>query len=109
MAERAPATPEKPGDRDRVQTNSTPEYWIKMTGYAERIGHKIPVPRLLSVGGIPVTESERHVDDNFLIATLLGGLPYYGCHWTIYYILPEALRNKIPDLANPFFGWDGGN
>jgi hypothetical protein len=87
-----------------VHSNST--YKIRLTGYAIRVGEKIPVPAIISVGGVPVARSG---EARYEYTTLVNGssfgtsdyssdgsldtkLPVYMCQWDITYNVDTNLK-----------------
>ncbi len=91
---------------DVIQELGPPSYLVRMAGYAERVGHPIPLPRLISINGVPVTQvggngkSER--------TRAVGAVPLYEAYWSFLYALPRKFDGVVPDLANPWIDKDGG-
>lgn len=101
------AVAEGPGTRtaDPVQRPVGPSRRIWLEGYARRLGYRIPVPRLLSVGGVQPIEKERWIDERPISA--IAGIPIYQTVWSIEYIVPASPSGTIEIPANPILGIDG--
>lgn len=93
-----------PADVHQVRSSATRE--VVMVGYGIRLGWRVPVPRLVSVGGQTPVEVERVVKEEKVGGTL--SCPLFGTQWIIRYSLPSA-PSSLPHLANPVYDHDGGN
>ncbi len=89
-----------------IQKLGKPSYLIVMEGEAERIGEDIPIPRLVKVGGIEVTQMSAQITKGF--AGEIGGFPIRAAAWQIIYAMPDRGDGELPDLANPVFNLPGG-
>lgn len=77
-------------------------YKLRMTGYAIRVGYKIPVPAMISVNGVGVTRSgeARYEHETLVQGSTLGtasdpndmNLPVYVCRWDITYNVDSNLK-----------------
>jgi len=66
-----------------VVSRGVSAFKIRMTGYAVRIGSKIPIPSVLSIGGALVTRTGQSRIKHQQIAS--GRLPTYLAQWDITY------------------------
>jgi hypothetical protein len=89
-----------------IQYRSATMRYVRMRGYAARLGWKPVVPRLVSVGGQAPIEIKRVVSEHKGDGTLF--LPMFEVEWIIDYVLPSA-PSSLPHLANPVYDHDGGN
>ena len=89
---------------DPVQRPTGPSRRIWLLGYGVRLGYRVPVPRLLSVGGVTPIEVERWIDESPTSA--IGEIPVYRTQWSIEYMLPSS-PGIIEIPANPILGIDG--
>jgi hypothetical protein len=97
--------PAPPGEEDVVQTTGSPRYLIEMRGFAMRVGHSVPVPRLLKIGGKDVKQIDRDVDERKVGGG--GSQPVYAARWTILYAVDGKPTTNMPDLVNPAYQEDG--
>lgn len=100
----------RPGNRDgwpkdSFQSVAAPTYWVLLYGWAVRVGHRIPTPELVSVGGVPVVELDRRVKEQVLSGW--GDTVTYYAAWEILYGLPEAPRADVLVPPNPALGFPG--
>jgi hypothetical protein len=91
---------------DVVQVTASPSYLIEMSGSASRLGHAVPVPQLVSVGGVEVTRLGRDVMED--VAGALDGIKIHRAAWVIQYALPRGMQGRLPDLVNPLYETSGG-
>jgi hypothetical protein len=91
---------------DVFQRAAAPTRTIVFSGFATRIGYRIPVPKLVSVGGLPAVELERDVIETE--PTAVGAVLIFGLVWSITYAIGQAPAGSLPYLANPEFGTVGG-
>lgn len=87
---------------DRIQQRSTPNAVVVMEGYAMRLGMRIPVPYLESVGGVPCREILRQAGPELVIGNL-AGIPIYWNMWYIEYALQEPPKEAVLISANPVY------
>jgi hypothetical protein len=89
---------------DAIQRTTAPSRTVELLGYGTRLGYRVPVPRLMSVGGITAVEEERDVVVDRVIATF-GDTPVYETMWRITYTVPAAPA-YLPTLSNPLLESD---
>jgi hypothetical protein len=92
---------------DVIQRLSAPTYKIRLSGRAIRLGYRIPTPRLVTVGGVTVTQRRDNSREGQMSA--VGGVPFYWKVFEVEYICPST-PNALPLPANPAFDLlgDGG-
>jgi len=90
---------------DPVQRPVGPSRRIWLMGYGVRLGYRVPVPVLKTVGGVAAIEVERWIDER--PASAIAGMPIYKTGWIIEYIIPAAPTKSVEIPANPMFGVDG--
>lgn len=99
--------PTRPAVANAVHEVQSPVCRVFLSGTAVRLGHHIPMPRLVSVGGVTAAHHRTHVWEEGVAAMSPPGLPIYGARWLIEYTLAEPPRGPLPTVANPFLGIDG--
>jgi hypothetical protein len=96
-------TPEpKSPSKEQIQDVGGPVYDLIMWGDACRLGHKIPIPRLVSVGGVTLTQIFADVSET--ISGSVGGVHIHEAAWYVEYALPEKLKSILPNILNPVYG-----
>ena len=79
-----------------------PSYIFRLSGSGVRAGYTVPIPRVRTVGGIPVSQAGQDVSQEMLC--LVGGVPIYRSTWTIRYILPDDPKGGLPLPETPIAG-----
>lgn len=92
---------------DPVQRPVGPSRRIWLKGRGVRLGYRVPVPILKTVGGVPVVEVERWIEEKPIGA--VAGIPIYRTDWAIEYMVPGAPTGAIEMPANPILGIDGAS
>jgi hypothetical protein len=84
---------------DIIQEGGASSYGVRFFGAAERAGHPIPRPRLVSIGRANPTEKnsvflQRHIGNLF-------GQPVFRARWAIDYLLPSnpGVIDLVPDQS----------
>lgn len=95
----------RPQNAAVIQSLGSPSIYLEFTGTAARLGYKVAIPRVISIGGIEVTQLSADVQDGILANA--GGVPLHWARWTILYALPEKYTGPAPTLVNPQMGIDG--
>ena len=88
-----------------IQYRSATMRYVRMRGYAARLGWKPVVPRLVSVGGQVPVEIKRVVSEGKSGGTPVH--PVFEVDWIIDYVLPVS-PSSLPHLANPVYDYGGG-
>lgn len=87
------------------QRKSKPTVFVYITGYAKRIGHPVPVPELLEVGGQSVTPCNRTGAGEGFEQTVAGadafGNPQYVAKWNLRYCVENAPSKAMVAIPNP--------
>ncbi len=97
----------KPKEEDVIQELGPPSYRIIMKGKAQRLGHPIPIPELVSINGVKVTRKSRFVG-NSVYVSVAGATPINIASWFVEYVLPSKFEGQVPNLSNPMYDTDGG-
>jgi len=100
-----PAMSQDGRPRDVFQEAASPGGTIVLEGYGVRYGHRVPVPHLKNIGGVPAVEMGRETEETSYEASL--GVPLFRTDWVIEYALPELPSGALPTTGNPFLGTDG--
>lgn len=91
--------------QDIVQYAGAPDNLIIMTGRAVRLKFVPDVPRLLSIGGVAVTELSRNVDTEPV--AVFFGCPLYVTRWAILYRAESQVKAIKPSKNRNFCITDG--
>ncbi len=88
---------------DIIQRMATSTYRFKLKGWGTRAAYPIPIPGLVSVGGIPAVPDAVQRAYNKLSGNLLGGIPLWTAQWELHYILGSCPQRgaKQPVPPNP--------
>lgn len=89
---------------DIFQRVAGPSYDIAIYGFALRIGFRVPMPKLVTVGGRKAIEVNRRQKEG--IYSMAGGIPIFFSAWRIDYQLVNG-PNALPVPQNPQFGLSG--
>lgn len=85
---------------DVVQRRATPTYTAILSGRAIRAGMRVPIPKLVTLGGVEVVP-DKQVATEKKLATL-AGVGIYGLSWSLSYLVPgEPADALIPVHPNP--------
>jgi hypothetical protein len=87
------------------QDVGTPTAKLYLSGTAERVGYRIPLPGAMRVNGAEVRLS-RVLSATEEIIARVAGAPVWRRTFLIEYVLPAPLR-LMPVAANPFLGISG--
>jgi hypothetical protein len=92
----------QPGATSRViiQDRGEEENYIIMEGYASRIKGKIKIPRIVSIGGVPVQHDSQEITPNTLVKYTTNGCPIYMAKWKRVYHVPSGVDGKVIDVQN---------
>lgn len=92
------------GVSDVVQRVSAPSFTVTFAGDAARLMKRVPFPRVVSVGGVAVTQQSQWHEERIIEDA--GNPPIYYLQWRITYILPQVPAS-YPVPVNPMLGSDG--
>lgn len=90
---------------DIVQRMGHARYWFRLTGEALRVGYKIPIPSLKSIGGvsaIPYDKNPQYAFNKIAPGGNYGGVILWHAAWSLWYTVSiPPINNTIPvaDLA----------
>lgn len=86
--------------QDIVQRMGHSRYWFRLWGQALRIGYKVPIPGLKSVGGakaIPYDRNPQWAYNTIVPGANYGGVPLWLGVWSLWYtIATPPVRDDIP-------------
>jgi hypothetical protein len=99
------SAPYQGAPKDLYQQPVSPTRTVVLSGYAVRVGHRVPPPALVSVGGVACVETFRDVSEVTMAAVM--DTPVFLTRWTMAYNL-DAAPTSVPHLPNPTFRTDGG-
>jgi hypothetical protein len=90
-----------------VQQRTQPIVYVTLHGYAVRAGFQIPIPQLLTVGGLTATPCGRADRGEGFEQTAIGNVtvPLYVAKWKLRYVLTPGIPNGsfvVP--SNPLLG-----
>lgn len=94
------------GVPDVLHETRSPSPWIWLIGYAQRFGHRIPLPKIVSVGGVEAVLN-RVIKTGTKVLWNYMGTPAYETYWWLEFLLAEPPRGPLPVPANPYTGTDG--
>lgn len=100
-----PANPLPNQTPDRMQRTATPTKILLLRGLGLRLLYRVPVPELLTVGGVKVVELGRMVSED--VPGSLGGVPIFRTEFLIAYYLPDVPKGNFPVPPNPARRTDG--
>ncbi len=93
---------------DIVQRMGHARYWFRLWGQAMRVGLRIPIPKLVTIGGvaaIPYDRNPQWAYNAIAPGGNFGGVPLWIARWSLWYttLVPTrgGSQNAIPavDLA----------
>lgn len=93
------------GGSELVQAVSDPIYTLRMEGMAMRLEHRIPTPKVESIGSMKPIEVQSVVDE--MVVGALAGIPVHQTRFIVDYILPKAPRGALPVPPNPALFTEG--
>lgn len=87
---------------DVVQRMGHSRYWFRIWGQALRIGYKVPIPGIKTIGGVPAIPYDQNPQwaYNALVpGSNFGGLPLWRAEWSLWYttVVPPT-SNTIPAI-----------
>lgn len=85
---------------NHVQERGPSSGFLIMQGQAIRQGEKIPIPRVVSIGGKPAVLYKEEVHPSELLYWTQNKCPVYGAKWHRVYYMPEGMDGKDIELAN---------
>lgn len=88
---------------DVIQRMATSTYRFTLFGQGMRAGYQVPIPNLVSVGGISATPDFPHRAYNKVVANACG-VPVFFAEWELHYMVnlpmaPQATPPIPPNLA----------
>ncbi len=88
------------GYTDFAQRCASSEYIFVMKGFAVRAGYKIPVPRLVTVGGVDATPGPKQWSRGNVIVANYSGVPVYMNQWELWYYVTSPPDGEETPPAN---------
>lgn len=96
--------------QDIVQRMGHARYWFRLWGQAIRVGYKVPIPAIKSVGGvavIPYDKNPQWAYNSIVPAGNYGGVILWRARWSLWYTVDRPpTGDAIPqaDLAGHIAG-----
>jgi len=88
------------GQSDFAQRAATSTFTIKLRGYAKRAGYQVPVPKLVSFGGVTPTLLRQRVTSPEPVANY-SGIPIFARAWEMTYQLTAPPTSQQLAPQNP--------
>lgn len=89
---------------DIVQRMAHSRYWFRLYGQALRVGHQVPIPRIVSIGGVPVVPYDAKPQWAFNKIAPGGnysGFILWQASWSLWYTTAVPPRTNIIPANNP--------
>jgi hypothetical protein len=81
---------------DFLQRMATSDYRFVLKGYGLRAGYQVPVPGIVSVGGIPAIPEKQWSLGNRLEGNF-SGVPVFFNQWELWYLVTvPPVKNQLP-------------
>lgn len=82
--------------QDIVQRMASSTYRFLLRGWALRAGYQIPIPKLVSVAGVPAIPAEYQHGFNDLVGNY-SGIPLWFARWELwYYVVVPPYQDAVP-------------
>ncbi len=85
---------------DIVQRMGHSRYWFRIWGQALRIGYKVPIPGIKSIGGIvaiPHDDNPQWAFNTICPGGNYGGIPLWRAQWSLWYtVATPPVSDTIP-------------
>lgn len=82
--------------KDVIQAMATSTYTFRLRGYGVRAGYPVPVPRLVTIGGVPAVPAQRQWASLPQIVANAMGVPIFLGQWDLwYYVAMPPGQNQI--------------
>lgn len=90
---------------DIVQRMGHSRYWFRLWGQALRVGYRVPIPGIKTIGGVPAIPYDRN--PQWAYNTIAPGANYGGvilwlAVWSLWYTTAVPPRTDAIPEANPF-------
>lgn len=89
---------------DIVQRMGHSRYWFRIWGQALRIGYRIPIPGIRTIGGVPAIPHDNNpqwATNSIVPGGNYGGIPLWRAMWSLWYtVVVPPTANTIP-AADP--------
>lgn len=90
---------------DVIQRMATSTYTFTLKGWGHRAGYQIPVPGIVTAGGLPVTPAGRQWTSGNIVVGNWAGIPVFFCAWHLEYYVsgrpsPGGSLRAAPTPAN---------
>lgn len=90
--------------QDIVQRMGHARYWFRLWGQALRIGYKVPIPGIRTIGGVPAIPYDKNPQWAFNRITPganFGGLILWHASWSLWYTTASPPVNNTIPVADP--------
>lgn len=92
---------------DNIHETRAPSPKVRLVGMARRLAFHIPIPKLVSVGG--VTASINKVNYTYTrVVSRYGPTAILETAWDVEYVLDRPPQGPLPIPSNPIMGITGG-
>lgn len=98
--------------QDIVQRMGHARYWFRLWGQGLRIGYKIPIPGIKTIGGVPAIPYDKNPQwafNRIFPGGNYGGIPLWHAKWSLWYtVIVPPNKDDLPciDLAAQIRGTD---
>lgn len=87
---------------DIVQRMGHARYWFRLWGQALRVGHRVPIPGIKVIGGVPAIPYDRNPQwayNTILPSGNYGGVVIWRGVWSLWYTTAVPPRGNYPTPA----------
>lgn len=89
---------------DIVQRMGHSRYWFRLWGIAIRIGYKVPIPRLKTIGGVaavPYDKNPQWAFNKIAPGGNYGGVILWVAQWSLWYTTAQQPTSNTIPAADP--------
>lgn len=89
---------------DIMQRMGHSRYWFRIWGRAMRIGYKIPIPAIKTIGGvvaIPYDRNPQWAYNGIVPGSSFGGVVLWRAYWSLWYTTLVPPKNQTIPAADP--------
>lgn len=93
--------------RDIVQRMGHARYWFRIWGQALRVGQRIPIPGIKTIGGqpaVPYDQNPQWAFNRIVPRGNYGGIPLWMARWSLWYTIATPPTNKPIPSKDPSAG-----
>lgn len=88
---------------DVVQRMAHSRYWFHLWGQALRVGYKIPIPGIKTIGGIPAIPYDKNPQwayNSIVPGGNYGGLILWRAEWSLWYTTQSAPTSQLVPVVD---------